>query len=127
MATTSADSPIESAYKSVEDPADAPKHLDKILIALTDSKHSEYAFDWALKHFIQQKDIKIYLIGVAGRSSTELISGTEFYADILGEAKMEEQKEFDRISAILRMYRNRILATNPKSEVHMIGILISLT
>jgi nucleotide-binding universal stress UspA family protein len=93
-----------------------PAHLKTILIAISDSKHAEYAFSWVMTNVLRKemiKDTKIILMTVQP-DETALYY---FEPTIINN---HEKKKLALTSAVLRSFRKQLLDKFPGAMVQMI-------
>lgn len=99
--------------------------VSTVVVAVSDSKHSDYAFHWALAHFIHAKDQKIILISVQPPPpSVGYYAGAEEYF-VNSEAYIKsiddfQKRDFEHRCALLRKYRRELRDKFPHAEVEMV-------
>lgn len=98
-------------------PTPVSEHLSNVVIAISDSKQSEYAFNWALKHFIKKEEIsrkRIMLITIQNQPSATIYYGVHSL-----EAEEISKMHLNQCEAILRQYRKQLIAMFPEAKVEM--------
>lgn len=102
-------------------PTPVKENIENVLIAISDSKHSEFAFNWVMKHFFKSEtslpNKKIILF-------TSHVEGTDplFERDLETEDKKDKLRKHNyQVScALLRKYRADVLKIFPSANVEMV-------
>lgn len=86
-------------------------HLKTILIAISDSKHAEYAFNWAMKHFINKDKLLKNIILLTIQS---LPSPTTYYSGLSADVKFYDALEKRYLAQCTTLLR--YIAASNKTE-----------
>jgi nucleotide-binding universal stress UspA family protein len=124
MKTIPAEAPAGDAVPSLrqQEPTAVAPHLNTVVIAVADSKHSEYAFNWALEHFVtggpNEKVVllsiqPIRVVGGYYGMGEELYFDTQYFEEM-------ERKEFSAICAVLRQHRKKLITKFRDAKVEMV-------
>lgn len=105
--------------------ATQPVPLKTILVAISDSKHSEYALNWSISHIFKNTNCsqKIILFSVLAQPSSFGPTGSAFFqSDVIDVAQIEQaaQKIYVDASNLLRLNRLRILEMCKDTIVEMV-------
>jgi nucleotide-binding universal stress UspA family protein len=101
-----------------EHPAPVNLNLQNIMIAIDDSKESEYAVKWAAKHFIKLRDIEnqkviLFTCQQSHPNIKLLKEKIPFFDEI-------EKKIYEQNCAYLRKQRQILLKSFPRAEIELI-------
>jgi nucleotide-binding universal stress UspA family protein len=101
-----------------EGPTPVNLNLQTIMLAIDDSKESEYAVRWAARHFIKLRDIEnqkviLYTCQQSHPNIKMLKEKIPFFEEI-------EKKVYEQNCANLRKHRQILLKTFPQAEIELI-------
>jgi hypothetical protein len=96
-------------------PTPAPIHLNTILIAVSDSKHSEYAFNWVLNNVLREETIaktKVLLLTMQNE-----IALPYYFEPALGS---EREAYLHYYRALLRHFDKALIRKFPNANVDLL-------
>jgi nucleotide-binding universal stress UspA family protein len=98
-----------------EYPTPIALNLQTIMLAIDDSKESEYAVSWAAKHFIKLRDIENQklILYTCQQSHPNFKLLNAFFEEI-------EKKVYDQTCLNLRNHRQILLKCFPQAEIELI-------
>lgn len=94
------------------------KCVETVIIALSASKHSIFAFNWALQNYFNNSDIaqkKVVLLTVQTSPTPLSYFGDPFFDD-----ELLERKYFKLSRELLDHYRQKFLETYPNANIELI-------